>query len=52
MTPDSVSDVTKATLTWHRVTEAFKHAYSLRTQLGDYNIGSGAFRTYIESVSD
>ncbi|KAH3790999.1 hypothetical protein DPMN_169208 [Dreissena polymorpha] len=49
-TADSVSNVAKATTTWHRVTEAMKHAYSLRTNLGDSTVGSDAFRTYVTKL--
>ncbi|XP_052280993.1 glutathione hydrolase 1 proenzyme-like [Dreissena polymorpha] len=50
LTPDSVSNVASATTTWHRVTEVFKHAFSVRQQLGDNNVGSEAFRTYVAEL--
>ena len=45
-----MASVDSAALTWHRITEAFKHAYSERTQLGDYDIGSDSFRNYVSDV--
>ena len=49
-TPRNMESIEDAGLTWHRITEAFKHAYSLRTQLGDYDIGSQSFRDYVAEV--
>ncbi|XP_053389957.1 glutathione hydrolase 1 proenzyme-like [Mercenaria mercenaria] len=46
----SVSTVDKALETWHRIVESFKHAYSLRTELGDSDIGSDAFKTFITQL--
>ena len=46
----SVSTVDKALVTWHRVVEAYKHAYSLRTVLGDGDVGSDKFKTFIKEV--
>ena len=50
MDQSSVSTVDMATVTWHRIIEAFKHAYSLRTQLGDPNVGTESFKDYIKDV--
>ncbi|WAR01462.1 GGT1-like protein [Mya arenaria] len=47
---DSVSTVPEATKSWHRMVEAFKHAYSLRTQLGDNHVGTPAFREYVNEL--
>ncbi|WAQ97613.1 GGT7-like protein [Mya arenaria] len=47
---DSVSTVPKAKRTWHRMVESFKHAYALRTQLGDNQVGTPAFRDYVDEV--
>ena len=49
-TPRNMESIEEAGLTWHRITEAFKHAYSLRTQLGDYDIGSQSFKDYVAEV--
>jgi hypothetical protein len=35
MNADSVSTGEKAVETYHRITEAFKHGFSVRTNLGD-----------------
>ena len=45
-----MNSVDNATLTWHRITEAFKHAYAQRTHLGDNDIGSDAFKNYVKDV--
>ena len=50
MDQSSVSTVDKAIVTWHRIVEAFKHAYSLRTHLGDNNVGSQSFKDYVNTV--
>ena len=50
MSADSVSSVDAAVLTFHRIAEAFKHSYSLRTQLGDYSVGSDSFKEYVREV--
>ncbi|XP_052779497.1 glutathione hydrolase 1 proenzyme-like [Mya arenaria] len=47
---DSVSTVPKAKRTWHRMVESFKHAYALRTQLGDNQVGTPAFRDYVDEL--
>ncbi|XP_053376277.1 glutathione hydrolase 1 proenzyme-like [Mercenaria mercenaria] len=46
----SVSTVDMATRTWHRIVEAFKHAFSLRSELGDSDIGSDEFMRSVDEL--
>ena len=48
--PEAMKSVDNSALTWHRITEAFKHAYAQRTHLGDYDVGSDAFKNYVTEV--
>jgi hypothetical protein len=48
--PSSVLNADAAELTWHRIVEAFKHAFSLRSRLGDNDIGSTEFIDEVDEV--
>ena len=49
--PSSVQTVDSAALTWHRMTEAYKHAFAERTKLGDPATGTSSFKHYIKQVT-
>jgi len=51
MTADSFRNSEGAVETFHRVVEAFKHGFSVRTNLGDPDVESQQFKDDIATVS-
>lgn len=54
LTPDVLTDFELSTLTYHRFVEAMKHAYAMRTFLGDPDptVGDPDQVEQVEGVSD
>lgn len=50
-TEDSISTEDKAALTWHRVVETFKFAFSKRSLLGDSDVEDKEFKDNMALVS-
>ena len=50
MNADSVSTGPKAVETYHRIAEAFKHGFSVRTNLGDMDQEDTEFKNTIKEV--
>ncbi|KAL4223040.1 Gamma-glutamyltranspeptidase 1 [Mactra antiquata] len=46
----SVSTPEVAITTYYRIVEAFKHAFALRTVLGDNDVGTEAFKSYVNEL--
>ncbi|KAL3872307.1 hypothetical protein ACJMK2_040240 [Sinanodonta woodiana] len=49
-TDTSIKTDQDATVFWHRVVEAFKHAYSQRTHLGDDDVENENFKSHIKEL--
>lgn len=46
----SISTTDQAVITWHRITEAFKHGSSVKYALGDNDVGSHDHKRDMEEV--
>lgn len=50
MTADSLQDVGTTVETYHRIAEAFKHGFSVRSNLGDSDVEDQQFKDRIQEV--
>lgn len=50
MTADNLQNVDTTVETYHRIAEAFKHGFSVRSNLGDSDVEDQQFKDRIQEV--